>query len=53
MAESRTEPLLLPRIVDGGHLTPIEIEGWVSGASAFLPRRVARWWPYGEDGDFA
>jgi hypothetical protein len=53
MAEAKTEPLLLPRIVDGGQLTPIEIEGWVSGASAFLPRRVARWWLYDEDGDFA
>ena len=42
MADARTEPLLLPRIVDGGQLTPIEIEGWLSGASAFLPRRISR-----------
>jgi peptidoglycan/xylan/chitin deacetylase (PgdA/CDA1 family) len=52
MADSHSEPLLLPRIVDGGQLSPIEIEGWLSGASAFLPRR-SRSWSYEDEGDYA
>lgn len=39
LVTSRTPSLLLPRIVDGLHLAPIEIEGWLSGVSSFLPRR--------------
>ena len=39
MASRNTPPLLLPRVVDGAQLSPIEFEGWLSGACAFLPRR--------------
>ncbi len=31
--------LLLPRVVDHTLLSPIEFEGWLTGASAVLPRR--------------
>ena len=41
LATAHTPSLLLPRVVDGGQLSPIEFEGWLSGASAFLPRRPA------------
>jgi hypothetical protein len=40
LATSRTPSLLLPRIVDGMQLAPIEVEGWLSGVSSFLPRRA-------------
>lgn len=40
LATSRTPSLLLPRIVDGMQLAPIEVEGWLSGVSSFLPRRT-------------
>jgi peptidoglycan/xylan/chitin deacetylase (PgdA/CDA1 family) len=39
IASSTTNALLLPRIIDGEHLSRIEVEGWLTGASAFLPRR--------------
>ena len=42
MATMDCPSLLLPRIVDGGQLSPIELEGWLSGLSAFLPRRPQR-----------
>ncbi len=35
----KTHPLLLPRIVDTAALSAVELEGWVSGISSFLPRR--------------
>lgn len=39
VASASTDALLLPRVIDGGHLSPVEIEGWLSGVSAFFPRR--------------
>ena len=41
LAAPSTEPLLLPRIIDGGHLSPIEFSGWLSGGGEILPRRTA------------
>jgi peptidoglycan/xylan/chitin deacetylase (PgdA/CDA1 family) len=35
-----TNGLLLPRVVDTAALTPIELEGWLSGASQVMPRRT-------------
>jgi len=40
MASPSTEPILLPRLVDTTSLSEIEFEGWLSGVSAFLPRRL-------------
>jgi hypothetical protein len=34
-----TERLLLPRLVDTSGLSDIEFEGWLAGASQWLPRR--------------
>lgn len=39
MATPQTDALLLPRIIDGEHLSRIEFEGWLTGTAAFLPRR--------------
>jgi peptidoglycan/xylan/chitin deacetylase (PgdA/CDA1 family) len=39
IASSVTNPLLLPRLVDTGHLSQSEFEGWLAGVSSFLPRR--------------
>jgi peptidoglycan/xylan/chitin deacetylase (PgdA/CDA1 family) len=39
-ASPATEPILLPRLVDTTLLSEIEFEGWLSGVSAFLPRRM-------------
>lgn len=39
LVTARTSPLLLPRVVDGAQLSPVEFEGWLSGVAAFLPRR--------------
>jgi peptidoglycan/xylan/chitin deacetylase (PgdA/CDA1 family) len=41
LASAQTAPLLLPRVVDGAQLSPLEFEGWLSGVAAFLPRRPA------------
>lgn len=41
MATVDTKPLLLPRVIDGEHLTEVEFESWLSGIGAFLPRRRA------------
>ena len=48
IASRTTDPILLPRLVDTTLLSEIEFEGWLSGVSAFLPRRVQ---PYGHDDD--
>ena len=40
LASRRTDPFLLPRLVDHINLTPMEFTGWISGLSAMLPRRA-------------
>lgn len=39
-ASPASEPILLPRVVDSELVSEIEFEGWLSGVSAFLPRRA-------------
>jgi peptidoglycan/xylan/chitin deacetylase (PgdA/CDA1 family) len=39
LANHKSNPLLLPRLVDTTPLSPIEFEGWLTGVSAALPRR--------------
>jgi hypothetical protein len=41
MAARSTNPLLLPRVVDGGQLSDLEFESWTTGIAQFLPRRAA------------
>ena len=42
LASSRSEPLLLPRLVDTSYLSPLDVEGWMTGMSAFfMPRKAA------------
>ena len=38
-AQRGGDPLLVPRLLDASTLTPLEVEGWLTGFSAFLPRR--------------
>jgi peptidoglycan/xylan/chitin deacetylase (PgdA/CDA1 family) len=42
LASSRSEPLLLPRLVDTSLLSPLDVEGWMTGMSAFFMPRKAR-----------
>jgi len=35
-----SEPLLLPRLVDGSNLSPVEFQGWLAGISTILPQRA-------------
>jgi peptidoglycan/xylan/chitin deacetylase (PgdA/CDA1 family) len=42
LASSRSEPLLLPRLVDTSYLSPLDVEGWMTGMSAFFMPRKAR-----------
>ena len=42
IASQRSPRLMLPRLVDTMNISPIEFEGWLTGASAFLPRRAMR-----------
>ena len=42
MASPASDPLLLPRLIDTTHVADIEFESWLTGASAFLPRRRVR-----------
>jgi peptidoglycan/xylan/chitin deacetylase (PgdA/CDA1 family) len=39
IASRESDPLLLPRLIDTVSLSDVEFEGWLTGASAFLPRR--------------
>lgn len=39
LASRRTDPLLLPRLVDASTVTDVEFKGWLSGAASLLPRR--------------
>jgi peptidoglycan/xylan/chitin deacetylase (PgdA/CDA1 family) len=42
LASSRTEPLLLPRLVDTSNLSALDVEGWMAGMSAlFMPRKAS------------
>ncbi|HKH91048.1 MAG TPA: polysaccharide deacetylase family protein [Gemmatimonadaceae bacterium] len=42
LASSKSEPLLLPRLVDTSFLSPQDVEGWMTGISAFFMPRKAR-----------
>lgn len=39
LASPRTDPLLLPRLVDTSSLGDIEFESWLTGVAALLPSR--------------
>jgi peptidoglycan/xylan/chitin deacetylase (PgdA/CDA1 family) len=39
LASRTDDPLMLPRLVDTAALTPLEFEGWLTGVSAFIPKR--------------
>jgi peptidoglycan/xylan/chitin deacetylase (PgdA/CDA1 family) len=42
IASPRTSPLLLPRLVDTSHLSALDVEGWLTGMSAFfMPRKAS------------
>jgi peptidoglycan/xylan/chitin deacetylase (PgdA/CDA1 family) len=38
LASTNTPPLLLPRLIDTCHITPVEFEAWLTGAGHFLRR---------------
>jgi peptidoglycan/xylan/chitin deacetylase (PgdA/CDA1 family) len=42
LATAKSDPLLLPRLVDSTALDWSEFGGWVSGVAALLPRRTSR-----------
>jgi len=42
IASPSSDPLLLPRLIDTTNVADIEFESWLTGASAFLPRRRVR-----------
>ena len=39
IASRDSDPLLLPRLIDTVNVATVEFEGWLTGASAFLPQR--------------
>jgi peptidoglycan/xylan/chitin deacetylase (PgdA/CDA1 family) len=42
LASAKSDPLLLPRLVDTSFLSPLDVEGWMTGMSAFfLPRKAS------------
>ena len=42
LASAGSLRMALPRLIDTCHCTPLEFEGWLTGASQFLPRRPWR-----------
>jgi len=42
IASAASDQLLLPRIIDTVNTSSLEFESWLTGASAFLPRRAVR-----------
>jgi hypothetical protein len=42
IASMDSDPLMLPRLIDTVNISAVEFEGWLTGASAFLPRRRVR-----------
>jgi len=42
LATNQSNPYKLPRLVDTSSLTLIELEGWISGFSKFLPRKPTK-----------
>jgi peptidoglycan/xylan/chitin deacetylase (PgdA/CDA1 family) len=42
LASVKSEPLLLPRLVDTSFLSALDVEGWMTGMSAFfMPRKAS------------
>lgn len=39
LASAASHPMRLPRIIDSANLSEVELHGWISGASAWLPQR--------------
>jgi peptidoglycan/xylan/chitin deacetylase (PgdA/CDA1 family) len=39
IASAESDPLMLPRLIDTVNVSAMEFEGWLTGTSAFLPRR--------------
>ncbi|HEV7993308.1 MAG TPA: polysaccharide deacetylase family protein [Gemmatimonadaceae bacterium] len=42
LASRSSAPLLLPRLVDSSFLSPLDVEGWLTGMSAFFMPRKAK-----------
>ena len=42
IASPDSDPLMLPRVIDTVNVAEVEFEGWLTGASAFLPHRPVR-----------
>ena len=42
IASPASDPLLLPRLIDTVNTSSLEFDSWLTGASAFLPRRAVR-----------
>jgi peptidoglycan/xylan/chitin deacetylase (PgdA/CDA1 family) len=42
LASPRSDPLLLPRLVDTSFLSPLDVQGWMTGMSGFfMPRKAS------------